>query len=60
MVRPLLRTLNMPEPDNEDNVERRVVVETVSTSSTRSSGVTIAIVVVIAIALVIWIVMQMR
>ncbi|HEX2831730.1 MAG TPA: hypothetical protein VHW00_01875 [Thermoanaerobaculia bacterium] len=50
----------MPEPDNEDNVERRVVYETVSSSSTRSSGVTIAIVVVIAIALVIWIVMQMR
>jgi hypothetical protein len=51
----------MPEPDhNESNVERRVVYETVSSSSTRSSGITIAIVAVIAIALVIWIVMQMR
>ncbi|HEX7831605.1 MAG TPA: hypothetical protein VF787_18260 [Thermoanaerobaculia bacterium] len=51
----------MPEPENnDDNVERRVVYETVSSSSTRSSGVTIAIVAVIAIALVIWIVMQMR
>ncbi len=57
----LLRTLTMPEPENnDDNVERRVVYETVSSSSTRSSGVTIAIVAVIAIALVIWIVMQMR
>jgi len=57
----LLRTLSMPEPEhNDDNVERRVVYETVSTSSTRSSGVTIAIVVVIAIALVVWIVLQMR
>jgi hypothetical protein len=58
----LLRTLTMPEQpeNNDDNVERRVVYETVSSSSTRSSGVTIGIVVVIAIALVVWIVMQMR
>ncbi len=60
MVRLLLKTLSMPEPENEDNVERRVVYETVSSSSTRSSGITIAIVVVIAIALIVYIVMQMR
>jgi hypothetical protein len=48
-----------PETDN-DHVERRVVVETVSASSTRSSGITIGIVVVIAIALIVWIVLQMR
>jgi hypothetical protein len=60
VVRLLLKTLSMPEPDNEQNVERRVVYETVSSSSTRSSGITIGIVVVIAIALIVWIVMQMR
>jgi uncharacterized protein HemX len=51
----------MPEPeDSEQHVERKVVYETVSSSSTRSSAVTIGIVVVIALALVIWVVMQMR
>jgi hypothetical protein len=51
----------MPEPeDNESHVERRVVYETVSSSSTRSSAITIGIVIVIAIALIVWIVMQMR
>ena len=57
----LLRTLSMPEPDNsESHVERKVVYETVSSSSTRSTGITIAIVVVIALALIIWVIMQMR
>lgn len=51
----------MAEPeDSEHHVERKVVVETVSSSSTRSSAVTIGIVLVIAIALIVWIVMQMR
>ena len=51
----------MPEPeDSEHHVERRVVYETVSSSSTRSSAITIGIVVVIAIALIVWVVMQMR
>lgn len=53
----------MPEPESDksdENVERHVVYETVSSSSTRSSGITIAVVVVIAIALVVFIVMQMR
>ena len=57
----LLPTPDMPERDeHEDHVERRVVYETVSASSTKFSGVTIAIILVIAIALVVWIVMQMR
>ena len=51
----------MPEVhDDEEHVSRRVVTETVHASSTRSTGITIAIVVVIAIALVIWVIMQMR
>ena len=51
----------MPEPeDSEDHAERCVIVETVSSSSTKNTGITIAIIVVIAIALIIWIVMQMR
>lgn len=51
----------MPERDeNESHVERKVVYETTSASTTRSSGITIAIIAVIAIALVVWVVMQMR
>jgi hypothetical protein len=51
----------MPEPeDNDSHMERRVVYETVSTNSTKYSGVTIAIIAVVAIALVIWIVTLMR
>jgi hypothetical protein len=49
-----------PEPDSEHHAERRVVYETVSSTSTRSSAITIGIVVVIAIALIVWIVLQMR
>lgn len=51
----------MAEPENsEDHVERKVVVETVTSSSTRSTGLTIAIVVLIAIALIVWVLMEMR
>lgn len=57
----LLLTPVMPEPeDSEDHMERRVVYETVSSSSTKYSGATIAIIVVIAIGLIIWIVTMMR
>lgn len=57
----LLTPPGMPEPeDSESHVERKVVYETVSSSSTRSSAITIGIVVLIALALVVWIVMQMR
>ena len=50
----------MPEPENDEHVSRRVVTEVVHESSSRGTGITIAIVAVIAIALVIWVVMQMR
>jgi hypothetical protein len=51
----------MPEPDeSEGHSERRVIVETVSSSSTKNTGITIGIIVVIALALIIWVVMQMR
>ena len=49
-----------PDEDSEHHVERRVVYETVSSSSTRSSALTFGIIVVIAIALIVWVVMQMR
>ena len=50
----------MPEPhETEGHSERRVVVETVSSSSTKSTGITIGIIVVIAVALIVWVVMQM-
>ena len=52
---------SMPEPeDSERHVQRRVVYETVSSTSTKSAGITIAIVTVIAIALIVWVVMQLR
>ena len=52
----------MPEPDDkgETHAERRVVYETVSTSSSRGMGITVGIIVVVAIALIVWVVMQMR
>jgi len=49
----------MPEPE-EEHVSRRVVTETVHASSTKGTGITIAIIVVVAIALIVWVVMQMR
>ncbi|MEA2488274.1 MAG: hypothetical protein QOH21_66 [Acidobacteriota bacterium] len=60
MAPPLLLSLIMPEPENEEHVERKVVYETVSSSSTRMSGITMAVIAVIAIALVVWVIMQMR
>ena len=54
----------MPEPDDKENTEeqfeRRVVYETVSSSSTKSNTITIVVVIVIALALIAWVVMQMR
>ncbi len=50
----------MSEPhETEDHSERRVVVETVSSSSTKNTGITIGIILVIAVALIVWVVMQM-
>ena len=61
MAPPLLPKPNMPEPqDNEHHVERKVVYETVSGSTTRSSGITIAIIAVVAVALIVWIIMHLR
>ena len=60
MALPLLTPLSMPEPEDEDVVAKRVVYETRSASSTRGTGITIAIIAVVAIALIVWVVMQMR
>ena len=61
MAPPLLTPLRMPEPEeHEGHAERRVIVETVSSSSTKSTGITMVIILVIAIALIVWVVMQMR
>jgi hypothetical protein len=50
----------MPEPHETEGLsERRVTVETVSSSSTKNTGITIGIIVVIAVALIVWVVMQM-
>ncbi|MBV8519341.1 MAG: hypothetical protein JO197_18255 [Acidobacteria bacterium] len=51
----------MPEPEHQDDtVERRVVHETVSVSSSRQSAITMIIIVVVAIALIAWVISQMR
>lgn len=60
MALPLLTLPSMPEPQQPDDEveshsERRVVYETVSSSSTKNSWVTITVIIVIAIALVVWI-----
>ncbi len=71
MAPPLLATASMPEPsepplsepapqDSEHHVERHVVYETVSSSSSRANTVTFVVIIIIAIALVAWVVMQMR
>ncbi|HET7433159.1 MAG TPA: hypothetical protein VFN10_00455 [Thermoanaerobaculia bacterium] len=52
----------MPEPtdDSESHVERKVVYETVSSSSSRASGITIGVIVVVALILTIWIITHLR
>jgi hypothetical protein len=61
---PLLPTASMPEPeeneDKEEQFERRVVYETVSSSSMKANTITFIVIIVIAIALIAWVVMQMR
>lgn len=52
------RSMSQPNDENESHVERKVVYETVSASSTRSSGITIGIIAVIALALIIWLLMR--
>ena len=60
MAPPLLTPPGMPEPeDSEHHVARKVVYETVSSSSTKSTGLTIGIIVVIALALIVWLVTQL-
>lgn len=60
MALPLLNPLNMPEPEDEDVVAKKVVYETRSASSTRGTAITMVIIAAVAIALIVWIVMQMR
>lgn len=45
----------MAESDNEDRVQRRVVVENVTSTSTRNSAVGWVIIGIVAIALIIFI-----
>lgn len=51
----------MPEPEEQDeHVERRVVYETVSSSSTKANTITFIVIIVVAIALIAWVVMHMK
>ena len=56
----LLAIPSMPEPDDEHHVERKVVYETVSSSSSRMTGVTVFVIIAIAIAVLAYIIMNMR
>ena len=50
----------MPETtDKNESVERHVVYETVSSTSTKTNAVTFAVILAIAIALIGWVVMHM-
>ena len=61
MAPALLPKPDMPDPeDSEHHVERKVVYETVSGSTTRSSGITIGIIAVVALVLIVWIIMHLR
>ena len=61
MALPLLRAHPMAEPENEQHeVSRKVVYETVSSSSTKNSAAAWIIIGIVALALVVFIVMQMR
>ena len=52
----------MPEPEEQkdEHMERHVVYETVSSSSTKGNAGTFIVIIVVAIALIAWVVMQMR
>ena len=58
MALPLLHLLSMAEP--EDRVERKVVVENVSTTSTKNSAVGWIIIGVVAVALIVYILVHIR
>ena len=60
MAPPLLKTMGMAEPiETDEHVERRVVYETRSSSSTKASAVTFVVILTVAVALITWVIMQM-
>ena len=56
MAPPLLHRLSMAEP--EDRVERKVVVENVTTTSTRNSAVAWIIIGILAVVLIAYIIIR--
>jgi hypothetical protein len=59
MAPPLLHRLSMAEPDN-DHVARKVVVENVSSTTTRNSAAAWIIIGILAVALIAYIFVHMR
>lgn len=59
MAPPLLHRLSMAEPET-DHVERKVVVENVTTTSTRNSAAAWIIIGIVAVALIVYILVHMR
>jgi hypothetical protein len=59
MAPALLHPSNMAEPDG-DRAERKVVVETTTSTSTKNSAVAWIIIGVLAAALVVWILVHMK
>ncbi len=59
MALPLLRSLSMAEPDN-DSVQRKVVVENVTTTSTRNSAVAWIVIGILAVALIAYILVHLK
>ena len=59
-AQPLLPTLTMSQPPEEHHVERKVVYENVSTTSTKNSAVAWVIIGLLAVGLVVFILMRMN
>lgn len=59
MAPPLLHLLSMAEPEN-DSVQRKVVVENVTTTSSRNSAAAWIIIGILAVALIVYILVHMR
>lgn len=55
----MLHRLSMAEPDN-DQVQRKVVVENVTTTSTRNSAAAWIIIGILAVALIAYILVHLR
>lgn len=60
MALPLLFLFSMAEPEEQQHVERKVVYENVTETTTRNSAAAWIIIAVVAIALIVYILVHIR